>query len=67
MVHYESELDRAEDGAETFFEDMRKWWKSYKSPRVRKTQDLLAIVVMVSIMIAFIYGVFRALTHLAVW
>jgi hypothetical protein len=66
-MRYESELDRAEDEAEAFFDDMRKWWKSYKSPRVRKTQELLSIVVMVAIMIAFIYVVIWVLTHMVAW
>ena len=66
-MHYESELERAEDGMEALAQDIHNWWKEHKSPRVRKMQDLLAIVVMVAIMIAFCYGVIWALTHLIHW
>ena len=66
-MHYESEIERAEDGLEAFFADTRKWWKEHKSKRVEKTKDLLAIVVIVAVMIAFCYGIFWVLTHLIPW
>ena len=66
-MHYESELDRAEDGLEALAQDIHKWWKERKNKQVEKTKDALAIVVIVAIMIAFVYGVVWALTHLVSW
>jgi len=62
-----SEIERAEAGLEAFAQDIQKWWKEKKTPRVEKTKDVLSIVVLVAIMIAFIYGIFWILTHLVPW
>jgi diacylglycerol kinase len=62
-----SELKRAEDGLEALAQDIHKWWKERKTKRVEKTKDVLAIVVMVAIIIAFIYGIIWVLTHFIRW
>ena len=66
-MHYESELDRAKDGLEALAQDIQKWRKELKTPRVEKTKNVLAIVVIGAIMIAFCYGIFWVLTHLMLW
>ena len=63
-MHYRSEIERADDGMEAFFDDMQKWWKEHKSKCVEKTRDLFSIVVVVGAMICFIIGIIWILTHL---
>jgi hypothetical protein len=60
-------LERAEDGLEALAQDIHKWWKERKSKRLEKTKDVLVIVVLVAVMIAFCYGIFWVLTHFIQW